>query len=465
MKNLWKFVKTSGIYFIGTVLHKLITFFLLPIYTKYIDKADLGTYDLATAYINFLCSILFLDIWSGIMRFAFEYEGEERKKPITSGIAIFTGSTVLYTIVLFGAGCIFDIKYLPRIYLYGIMMNIQTLVGYLARTYGKNALYTTSGLVSSFVTVVCNILFIVYFRMDYSALFISACIGYLVNIVVLGWGIKLPKLISVSAFDKDLFKRMLIFSLPLCMNSVAYWFLTSYNRVAISNVLSVSENGLYSIAGRFSSFITLFTTCFNMAWQEMSYSREAQKQTNQGEFYTTALNSYIKFLCMGLLMLIPAISVIFPIMINESYADAKQLVPYYLLATIVSCISSFFGNIFTAIKKNNVLFYTTVAGSVVNVVSVHLLLPIVGVQGASIALFLGFMVNNTIRAYLLKKEIQVSIDLKFIVAWAIVYIGVSYIYLHANAIINVLTVFVGGLLTLFVFRKELKEILGTIKNR
>lgn len=88
MKNLWKFVKTSGIYFIGTVLHKLITFFLLPIYTKYIDKADLGTYDLATAYINFLCSILFLDIWSGIMRFAFEYEGEERKKPITSGIAI-----------------------------------------------------------------------------------------------------------------------------------------------------------------------------------------------------------------------------------------------------------------------------------------------------------------------------------------------------------------------------------------
>lgn len=69
--------------------------------------------------------------------FAFEYEGEERKKPITSGIAIFTGSTVLYTIVLFGAGCIFDIKYLPLIYLYGIMMNIQTLVGYLAEPMEK----------------------------------------------------------------------------------------------------------------------------------------------------------------------------------------------------------------------------------------------------------------------------------------------------------------------------------------
>ena len=80
-----------------------------------------------------------------------------------------------------------------------------------------------------------------------------------------------------------------------------------------------------------------------MAWQEMSYSREAPEADDIREnIYTTALNSYIKFLCMGLLMLIPAISVIFPIMINESYADAKQLVPYYLLATIVSCISSFF---------------------------------------------------------------------------------------------------------------------------
>ena len=74
MKNFWKFVKTSGIYFVGTVLQKLITFFLLPIYTAYISPKDMGTYDAAIAYITFLCSVLFLDIWSGIMRFTFEYE-------------------------------------------------------------------------------------------------------------------------------------------------------------------------------------------------------------------------------------------------------------------------------------------------------------------------------------------------------------------------------------------------------
>ena len=465
LKNLWKFVKTSGIYFIGTVLHKLITFFLLPIYTKYIDKADMGTYDVANAYITFLCSMLFLDIWSGIMRFTFEYKGDERKKPINSGLAIFTGSTILYTIVMYAAGCLFDIKYLFLIYLYGILMNIQTLVGYLARTYGKNALYTTSGLVSSFVTVMCNILLIVFVHMDYSALFISACIGYVVNIVILGWGIRLHRLISIASFDRALFVKMFRFSIPLCMNSVAYWFLTSYNRVAITNVLGAADNGLYAIAGRFASFITLFTSCFNMAWQEMSYSREAMQESDQSGFYTKALNSYIKFLGMGVVILIPAVFVIFPIMINDSYGAAKNLVPYYLLATIASCISSFLGNIFTAIKKNDVLFYTTVVGSVINVISVHLLLPIVGVQGASIALFTGFFINNVIRVRLLKKNLDIKIDNKFLVLLLFLVIAVTLIYIKAGIILNLLSGIAGGLIMLWVFRDVIGEILTSIKKK
>ena len=64
MKKFWHFAKTSGIYFAGTVLQKIISFFLLPIYTKYINPKDMGTYDVQLAYVTFLCSVLFLNIWS-----------------------------------------------------------------------------------------------------------------------------------------------------------------------------------------------------------------------------------------------------------------------------------------------------------------------------------------------------------------------------------------------------------------
>ena len=76
MQDLIRFVRTTGIYLVGNVLIKIISFLLLPIYTKYLPPASYGTYDLNTAYITFLSSILFLDIWGGILRFMFDYKKE-----------------------------------------------------------------------------------------------------------------------------------------------------------------------------------------------------------------------------------------------------------------------------------------------------------------------------------------------------------------------------------------------------
>ena len=152
MKKFWHFAKTSGIYFAGTVLQKIISFFLLPIYTKYISPKDMGTYDVQLAYVTFLCSVLFLNIWSGLMRYTFEYKDEERKKPITTGMAIFMSSSVLYTVLFIAGAFVLNVPYLEWIYLYGILSNVQTLLGYLARCFGKNALYATAGLGTSVVT-------------------------------------------------------------------------------------------------------------------------------------------------------------------------------------------------------------------------------------------------------------------------------------------------------------------------
>ena len=313
------------------------------------------------------------------MRYTFEYKDEERKKPITTGMAIFMCSSVLYTVLFIAGAFVLKVPYLEWIYLYGILSNVQTLLGYLARCFGKNALYATAGLGTSVVTMAFNVLLIVVFRMDYSAMFISSCIGFLFNAIVLGIGIRFDKLISFKAFDFDLFKRLIIFSIPLCLNSIAFWFLTAYSRVAISNILGEEQNGMYAIAGKFSSFITLFTTCFNLAWQEITYVTEANVNDDRKGFYTQAINYYMRFLGMGVLLLIPVVYVIYPFFINESYSAAKVYVPLYLFATIASVISEFLGEIFTATKMNRYLFWTTVTSGTLNVISVHVLIPILGV--------------------------------------------------------------------------------------
>ena len=465
MKELWRFIKTSGVYFAGTVLTKLITFLLLPLYTAYIDPEGMGIYDVATAYVTFLCSVVYLDIWSAVMRFTYEYVGDEQKKPITSGTVIFVLSSTLYTVIMIVVYAIFRVDYMFLIYLYGLLANTQYFCGYIARTQGKNVLYAVGGIAGSLTTILVNILLLVGFKMDYSALLISSCVGYIANIGIVSIGAKIPRLISLKAFEYKLFKQMFCFSLPLCVNSVAYWFLSSYNRVAITNVLGNAANGMYAIASRFGSFITLFTSCFTMAWQEISYSKEAGGMEDQSAFYTKAINSYFQFLGMGLIMIIPAVYIIYPIMVNESYAGGKSMVPLYLIATVASAISSFLGNIFTAIKKNDLLFYTTVVGSVVNVIMVHLLLPVMGVEGASAALFCGFAINCVVRIKMLQKYLGFSVEWKFLGALVIMFIIVWTIYNLGNILANILAFVVAAIITLIIFKEYILKMLESLKGK
>ena len=446
MKDLWRFIKSSGIYFVGTVLTKLISFLLLPLYTSYISPEGYGTYDLSLNYIMFFCSVLYLDIWSGILRFMYDYSGEDRKKPISSGLAIFFCSTILYCVTLFAAMPYLKLEYPVLLLLYGMLMNFQTLAGYIARGFGRNVLYTSAGIISSLVTVLFNILLLVHFHMDYSALLIASIIGYLVNILIIVVGVREPGAFSLKHFDKKIFKDMLIFSLPLCVNSVAYWFLTSYNRLVVVEYFGPAANGFYAIAGRFGSMVTLFTTCFQMAWQELSFSKTAKSQTLD-DFYTTAINNYIKSMGAGLILLIPAIFIIYPLMVNESYDLGKTLVPLYLIGTILST------------------FWTMLAGSISNVVCMHLLVGRIGMQASNVALMVGFFMTCLTRVIFFKKCVRLRVDYKSIAILLAAFLGVWYVYSVGNIWTNLLALLGAALVVVYLFRNVLQEMFGILQKR
>lgn len=459
MNDIKKFAKSSGVYFFGNILMKIITFFMLPLYTKYINPSDYGTYDLYIAYVTFLCSVLFLDIWSAIMRYMFA-DNKNKEKPLNSGIIIFIISSLLYTILVFIIGNIMNAPYLILIYLYGILMNVQNLFGYIARGYQKNTLYAFSGIIGTLITVICNIVLIVLLHFDYSSLYISSCIGFFINSLIIFFGAKLYQKFNKKYFDKDLFIDIFKYSLPLCLNSVAYWFLTSYNKVVISNKLSSYDNGLYAIAGKFSVMLTLVTSCFQMAWQELSFSKANMQKEELGDFYTKAIDLYFKFLFIGMMLLLPVIYIIFPYMTDSSYSDACNLVPTYLLATIFSILSTFLGSIFGTIKETKKIFTTTVWGSIINVLAINILVRYIGVNAASISLFLGFFVTVIMRIRLLKKFMPLHVNLKKIIIYFIL-IAISMLAFYSNnLIINILNLLLMIIISLYIMKEEVMLIIN-----
>lgn len=459
-----RFIKSSFIYFTGNVLTRLVSFFLLPIYTSLISTEDMGYYDYSLSILNILIPVVCFEIWSGIMRFMFEQECEQGKyKTIFNGLILLSCSILLYTMISIGLELNKEINLLFLIYLYGLFIMLQNTYGYIARGFGLNKVYIISGVIASIVTSLINILLMLVFGLRLKSLYIAAISGLAFQILIIELRIKLITNITFSMFDKEILVNMLKFSLPLSLNSISFWFLSSYNRIAITNKLGLSANGIYSISGKFSTMLTLVSTCFSMAWQELAY--EKGNDADRGVLYTRAANYYIKFLSAGLLLAIPVISIIFPLMIDESYSEAYLLIPLHLLATCASIFCSFLGNIFGAEKKTGVVMYSTMVAAVVNVFILHLLIKYIGSQAANISLFCGFVVNIILRMILLRNEVELNLSGRDFTVLLFLFIIAVCIYNTRSVIWNFLFFTAVFILYTFVFKDFVKDGIKLLKRR
>lgn len=463
MSNAKKFIKSSVVYFAGNVLTKLVAFFLLPLYTRLLPTEDMGYFDYSISLMNMLIPVICMEIWSGIMRFMFDSKEREKKyKAVFNGLVIFMFSLFLYTVVFLVLGLVKDVHMIILIFLYGLFAMLQNIYGAIARGVGLSQTYALSGIISSLITALTNIVLMLVFGLLLESLYIGAIIGFIAQIIIIEIKVKVIPNIKISMYDKTMIKSMLKFSLPLSLNSAFFWFLSSYNRVALTAQLGLSVTGMYAVAGKFTAFMTLVSTSFSLAWQELAYSKGNDR--DRGDLYNAASNYYVKFLFAGLLLITPFVSIVFPFLIHENYDGAYNLVPLYLLATAASIFSSFLGNIFGAEKKTGIIMFSTVIAAVVNVLVLHLLIGKIGAQAANISLFLGFLTNIVIRIGMLRKVARMKLNKSVIFGFTVLFCLGLYVYFVKNVIWNILFAIVVLVLCVFIFKELIQNAFSSIKK-
>jgi len=452
MDSFMRFIKSSGIFLIGTLLAKVMIFFLLPVYTKYIPTADFGYYDLSITYLTVATSIIFFDIWSTVLRYMYDQKDVKFKyQVVLSGWSIFSVSTLGYLLLSSILFLTLDIRYLPLIILYGTTCNLQMMYSMIILGFERNVDFALSGVVNTFVMAILNITMIVGLHKDFSSMYIAGIAGNIAQIIFLEFKIRLLANIKIELFDSLLIKQMVKFTLPLCLNSMAYWLLTGYNRIVINNVMGASENGIYAVGSKFGSIIAIVTTCFTYAWQELSFSRSVNDENN-GEFYSKACRMYLKFLGAGVAVLIPACYIIFPFLINGSYGASLNTIPLFLITAVISAYSSFIGNIFYALKNTKVIFISMVVSCILNLTICYPFIKLWGLNGANLSILLSFLLNIGIRAIILKRAIGLKVYLT-LVLYLGVWIGVSIlIYTKYNIITNGIWLGICLISSLYLFR-------------
>ena len=458
-ESLSRFIRSSGIFFLGNVSSKIITFLMLPLYTSLIPTEDMGYYDVSITYMNIAVSIIYFEIWSAVLRFMYDNENEDGQfSSMKSGFLIFCASSAVFVACMALIGNIFNIAYWELIFLYGLLQCLVSFYTFSTRGLNRNIDFSVSGVLSVFVNASVNIIQIAVLKKGFTAMYYGFIIGSLAQIIYLELRTGIMRKIFKAKLELLQTKKMLFYALPLCLNTVAYWMMTGFNRIALNVSLGNSANGIFAVGNRFGTLITFATTCFTYAWQDLSFSK-AKNTDDRAAFYSKACNVYFKFLMVGMIVLIPVCHWIFEIMINDNYAQARGSIPLFLCIAVFSAVSSFVGNVFYAIKETKVLFISTVASALLNCILAFPMIKLFGMNGANISAIIGFLSNILIRYIILKKKIGFKMNW-LLIGGLIVLWGIEFaIFMKMNFVMSIVMFAVNCAIGLIAFNKEVKTLL------
>lgn len=462
-----KMFKSILIYLGGSVLAKLVVFFLLPIYTKYIPPNDYGYYDIVNTYVYLGITIIFMEVWVVVLRYMLDKEEEERHKIMSSGLTLYLGCLIMLVFSTYILNIFIDIQYVGWVLLYGCFQTLSLMYGYMARAYQKGNIFAISGVISALVNAIANIILIIIFSMDYKSLYISYVLGALIQCLIIEFKVGIIRKYKIKFVKLSEIKEMIIFAIPFGLSSTAYWFLNSFNRTVVSTKLSITENGIYSIALKFTLVLNLVSSAFILAWQESSFKKATdlckKDKEKLSKFYSFASDTFIKVIYISIMLLLPIIKIIFPYIIDSKYIDGFKIVPLAIVATSINIYVSFLTSIFTAIKRTKFLLIDAIIGSFINVIVIYMLIDKIGVNAASIALICGWLTSALIRIKLLKRYINFKVNKKNILSYSLFIIVSIYIYLYSSSLINMMEILLILVVYVFVFKKEITKLWVALK--
>ena len=397
------------IYSAGIFFSKVLVFFLIPIYTHYLEPGEYGYYDVLISTMQLLVSVAFIEVWNGVLRYMFDYEYFSEKCNVVKSVIYMTVPLLAFMLCgLLLISFIVEIRFFSQTILYIISYAfLQTLQG-VARGFEKNRLYVLSGATATLVSCLLSIYFVAILGKGVSFILGALVAGNLVGLAILVNELNIIALLKNAIVDYAICKEIFIFCLPLLLNTIAYTFLDIFDKNYLLEKLGEEEIAYYAVASKFAAIIAVVASIYQLAWQE--YSFRYAKSENKDEIYTLSVNTYLKFIGLSIPIAVVVVSLTFDILIGVAYRPAHVLVPLAMLTAFIASVSGVLGNLFAVIKKSQYFFATTLAGAAVNVVLLVMLTPVISIQAINVALFTGFLVIAIYRFRIISRYMNIILN-------------------------------------------------------
>lgn len=426
MKSQYKVLASNtAIFAIGTILVKLISFFLMPIYTSALSTSDYGIAEMLNNSIEIVMPLATLCIIEALFRFSMDNSGRCDSLYSNSLIIVIIGDIVVAGLcVLWHA--LFQYPYTFHFFLLYFTSTIYKLNLQFARGLGHIKRYVVCGVMNSLLLVASNVLLLLKLNGGIQAYLYSFSIGYGIVAVVAFFISKEYKYFKIESFDTTVLKSMLKYSLPSIPNLLSWWVNSLSDRYIIMWICSPAIAGLYTAASKLPAMVNMVTAVFQQAWQ---YSTAKEVNTEgSSSFFSNVFRVYVYFCCIVCSTLLVFNKVLCHILLQADFFAAWKYVPLLLLAATFGCVGTYYGTFYNAVKNNKMLMVSTIIGAVFNIICNIILIPILGGIGAAIATVISYFIIMLIRIVDVRKFIELRVNYRTV--------SVQFVLLIISAIVS-----------------------------
>jgi O-antigen/teichoic acid export membrane protein len=475
--------KQTFIYGLATVLPRMLSFILVPIYTDpaVLSTAEYGRVSFIFAYFVLFNVVLAYGMETAFFRF---FNKEENQEKVTSTSAM---SLIISSFALLGIAFLFrnqissliniDLKYLNLVFVILLLDALVIIPFSWLRATARPIRYAIIKILNVAVNLGLNIFLLLYLKdlangnsffdsiykpdFEISYIFISNLIASGLTLLVL-----LPFYTKIKfKFDIILWKKMMRYAMPVLIAGIAYSVNETFDRILLEKLLpaDVAEEqiGMYSACYKLALFMTLFATAFRLGIEPYFFSHS--KSENPQKNYATILEYFVALGSVILLAVVVFADILkLYIIQSDAYYEAMWIVPFILLANFCLGIYHNLSVWYKITDRTRFGAYISLFGAFITLILNYVLIPIIGFKGSAIATLSAYSAMMLLSFYFGRKYYPIPYNLKKIGLYLLTSIGLavlSFYYYRGNYYIGItmLVVFLG--LVIMLEKNQLKQVL------
>lgn len=410
LNPLKKLAGQTAIYGVGTILARVLNYFLTPLYTSIFAPAIYAQYNKAYAYIAILLVVLTYGMETAI--FHFYQKNEDKASVFSTAMGSILSTTAIFWVFIFTfPNPIADFMNYPGhadyVIWLGLIIGLDAIsaipMAWL-RLQNRPKVFTGITILNILVNIGLNIFWLVYCRNLHMAGEIeegswlskvynhNIGVGYIFISNLIASTVKMlccfPLMVKIPfRFKKSLWKEMIVYALPLVVSGLGFIINERLDILLLERFLPLPREeadfqiGVYGGCYKLAILMTLFIQAYRFAAEPFFFSQ--LKQSDPKKMYAKVMNYFVILCCFLFLIVNLYIDVFKYFIANELFWTGLKIVPIIMMASLFLGIYVNLSMWYKLTGQTMFGVWFSIAGALVTIVLNILFIPVYGYMASA----------------------------------------------------------------------------------